>query len=85
MKKPPTYRAGKYRTADGRQRWGVLNMSTLQWIWPAGTDWRSAERLAKDPNKRGAHPSSYHHSPKRPAPRGCGAFGCQAQVLGKKQ
>ncbi len=52
--KKPTYQAGKYKTTDGRSRWGVLNMVTLQWTWPVKTDWRSAERLAKDLNKGGA-------------------------------
>ena len=43
--------AGKYKSTDGRQRWGVLNMKTLQWTFPDKTDWRTAHRTAKELNK----------------------------------
>lgn len=46
-----SYVAGKYKSKDGRTRWGVLNMKTLQWTFPDKTDWRTANRVAKELNK----------------------------------
>ena len=46
-----SYVAGKYKSKDGRTRWGVLNTKTLQWTFPNKTDWRTAHRTAKELNK----------------------------------